>query len=130
MSDGRPEANGRPLSLVHVNPAPQPAAAPRKPPEQVSFDRAELSQILHVYGRKVGAGEWRDYAMDFLKDRAVFSVFARASERPLYRIEKQPRLRNKQGQYLVANQQGSVLKRGHDLRSVLRVLEPKLALVT
>ena len=89
----------------------------------VSFDRAELSTILNVYGRKVAEGEWRDYAMDFLRERALFSVYKRASERPLYVIEKNPKLRNKQGQYMVLTQEGRVLKRGHDLAIVLRVLE-------
>lgn len=106
------------------------ASPPPRPPVPVtSFDRKELAAILNLYGRKVSAGEWRDYALDFLRERAVFSVFARASERPLYSIEKVPRLRGRQGQYLVAAQDGRILKRGHELRTVLRVLEPKLALV-
>ena len=79
--------------------------------------------ILAVYGRKVAAGEWRDYAMDFLKDRALFSIYRRASERPLYVIEKNPKLRNRQGQYMVTIEDGRVLKRGHELDNVLRVLE-------
>jgi len=94
-----------------------------------SFDRKELNTILNLYGRKVAAGEWRDYALDFLRERAVFSVFARASERPLYMIEKTPKLRAKQGQYMVSGQDGRILKRGHELTTVLRALEPKLALV-
>lgn len=85
--------------------------------------------ILSVYGRKVAAGDWRDYAMDFLKDRALFSIYARVSERPLFVIEKNPKFRNRQGQYLVTNQQGRIVKRGHDLDQVLRIFEPKLALV-
>jgi len=85
--------------------------------------------ILSVYGRKVGQGEWRDYAMDFLRDRAVFSIYARMSERPLFVIEKAPRLRNRQGQYSVTNQQGRILRRGHDLALVLRVLDPHLVVV-
>ncbi|KKC35172.1 hypothetical protein WH87_18375 [Devosia epidermidihirudinis] len=95
----------------------------------VPFDRMELTLILSVYGRKVGQGEWRDYAMDFLRERALFSIYARVSERPLYVVEKAPKLRNKQGQYSVINQQGRILKRGHDLRQVLRVLDPDLAVV-
>lgn len=96
------------------------------PPRQkpyVGFDGRELNTILNLYGRKVAAGEWRDYAMDFLKDRALFSVYKRASERPLYVIEKNPKLRNKQGQYMVTIEDGRVLKRGHELETVLRVLE-------
>ena len=96
------------------------------PPRQkpyVGFDRLELNTILGLYGRKVAAGEWRDYAIDFLKDRALFSVYKRASERPLYVIEKNPKLRHKQGQYMVTIEDGRVLKRGHELDTVLRVLE-------
>ncbi|MCU7429502.1 MULTISPECIES: DUF2794 domain-containing protein [Paracoccus] len=94
--------------------------------DRVAFDRAELGVILSIYGRMVAAGEWRDYAMSFLRDMAVFSVFRRAAEHPLYRIEKRPRMRNAQGQYAVIGMDGRVLKRGHDLRTVLRVLEKKL----
>nr|WP_245893245.1 DUF2794 domain-containing protein [Devosia naphthalenivorans] len=107
--------------------APQPA--PTKVPAIVAFDRRELALILNVYGRKVAQGDWRDYAMDFLKERAVFSVYARVSERPLFIIEKTPRLRNRQGQYAVTNQQGRILKRGHELSLVLRVLDPDLVVV-
>ena len=93
---------------------------------EVRFDRTELNRILSVYGRMVAAGEWRDYAIDFLEDRAVFSVYRRASEMPLYRIEKNPGLRNRQGEYSVIAATGHVLKRGRELSSVLRVLERKL----
>ncbi|RCW88167.1 DUF2794 domain-containing protein [Paracoccus lutimaris] len=94
--------------------------------DRVAFDRAELGMILSLYGRMVAAGEWRDYAMSFLREMAVFSVFRRAAENPLYRIEKRPRLRAAQGQYAVIGMDGRVLKRGHDLPAVLRVLEKKL----
>lgn len=93
---------------------------------QVRFDRAELNRILSIYGRMVAAGEWRDYAIDFLSDRAVFSIYRRTSEMPLYRVEKNPRLRARQGQYSVIDATGHVLKRGHELALVLRVLERKL----
>jgi len=99
---------------------------PPQPPRQkpfVGFDRRELNTILNLYGRKVAAGEWRDYAIDFLKDRALFSIYKRSSERPLYVIEKNPKLRSKQGQYMVTIEDGRVLKRGHELETVLRVLE-------
>jgi hypothetical protein len=102
-------------------PTPFPAEA-----NQVAFDRAELNHILSLYGRMVSAGEWRDYGLSFLRDVAVFSVFRRAAEHPLYRIEKRPRLRNRQGMYAVIAMDGQVLKRGHDLRAVLRVLDLKL----
>ncbi len=98
----------------------------RPEPETVTFDRRELSQILGIYGRMVAAAEWRDYAMSFLPEVAVFSVFRRTAEHPLYRIEKRPKLRHRQGMYAVISMDGRILKRGHDLRSVLRVLERKL----
>ena len=109
--------------LLDFAPVAPPTGGPSRVPLFVSFDRRELNAILNVYGRKVADGEWRDYAMDFLRDRAVFSIYKRASERPLYVVEKQPKLRNKQGQYLVLSQEGRVLKRGHELSTVLRVLE-------
>ena len=100
-------------------------------PERVAFDRKELQTILGFYGTKVAEGEWRDYAMDFGRDTAVFSVFRRASEVPLYRIVKDPSLARKQGMYSVVAQCGLILKRGHDLATVLRVLAkaPKLSTV-
>jgi hypothetical protein len=85
--------------------------------------------ILNLYGRMVAAGEWRDYAMDFLKDKAVFSVYRRSSEYPLYRIEKSPKLARKQGAYSVVTVTGLILKRGPDLKRVLTVLERKLEAV-
>lgn len=95
-------------------------------PEQVSFDRAELSAILSLYGRMVAAGEWRDYGISLLRDKAVFSVFRRTAEHPLYRVEKAPRLRARHGLYSVVGMDGRILKRGNDLRNVLGVLERKL----
>ena len=95
----------------------------------VTFDRHELTQILNLYGRHVAEGEWRDYAIDFLKDRAVFSVFRRSTEVPLYRIEKDPRLSRKQGMYSVISSTGLILRRGHELDRVLLVIDRKLAVV-
>lgn len=95
-------------------------------PEQVAFQRDELGAILSLYGRMVAAGEWRDYGISCLREVAVFSIFRRTAEQPLYRIEKRPRLRERQGQYAVIGLDGRILKRGHDLRTVLRVLERKL----
>jgi hypothetical protein len=101
---------------------PFPAA-----PSQVSFNQAELRTILNLYSRKVASGEWRDYAMDFARDKAVFAVFRYASEVPLYRIEKDPRLARRQGAYAVIAASGLILKRGHDLGQVLRILDkPKV----
>ena len=93
---------------------------------QITFDRSELNRILTVYGRMVAAGEWRDYALDFLDEMAVFSVFRRACEMPLFRIEKRPRLRAKQGQYSVIAAGGVILKRGHELAQVLKIFDKKL----
>ncbi|HET7448758.1 MAG TPA: DUF2794 domain-containing protein [Methyloceanibacter sp.] len=95
----------------------------------IAFDRRELTQILDVYGRKVASGEWRDYAIDTMKEKAVFSVFRRASESPLYRIEKAPKLARRQGAYSVVAATGLILKRGHDLARVLRALDKGLRLV-
>jgi len=95
----------------------------------VAFNRAELGEILSVYGRMVARGEWRDYGIDMLRDRAVFYIFRNASERPLYRVEKQPKLARKQGAYLVIATTGLILKRGNDLSKVMRVLDKRLAVV-
>ena len=105
-----------------------PARSPAAPLNQVTFTRRELNRILDLYGRKVAAGEWRDYAIDFLKDRAVFSVFRRTSEVPLYRIEKNPKLAQRQGAYSVIAASGLVLRRGPELDRVLRAID-KSALV-
>jgi len=94
--------------------------------ETVNFHRTELGPIMSVYGRMVAAGEWRDYAISGLRDMAVFSIFRHTAEHPVYRIEKHPRLAAKQGMYLVVSMDGRILKRGHELKAVLRVLERKL----
>lgn len=96
------------------------------PPPQVAFHRTELAPILSLYGRMVAAGEWRDYGISCLREVAVFSVFRRSAEHPLYRIEKRPKLRGKQGMFAVISADGQVLRRGQDLKTVLRVLERKL----
>jgi hypothetical protein len=113
-----PEAN----NLIPLDPA-RHAAMP------VMFDRRELMQVLSLYSRMVAAGEWKDYALDSLKESAVFSVFRRASETPLYRIEKTPRLARRQGAFSVVNANGMILKRGHELASVLRVFDKHLRVV-
>ena len=94
--------------------------------EQVAFDRKELGVILTLYGRMVAAGEWRDYGISHLSEVAVFCIFRRAAEHPIYRVEKRPKLRERQGQYAVIGMDGRILKRGNDLGVVLRVLERKL----
>lgn len=103
--------------------------APRQVSPNVTFDRRELDRILNLYGRMVSAGEWRDYAIDFLKDRAVFSVFRRASEMPIYRIEKNPKLARRQGAYSVVSVTGHILKRGRELDRVLQVIDQPLRVV-
>jgi hypothetical protein len=95
----------------------------------VTFDRRELNRIFGLYGRKVAAGEWRDYAIDFLRDRAVFSVFRRAAEVPVYRIEKRPKLARRQGAYSVISATGLIVRRGHDLDPVLRAIDRSLSVV-
>jgi hypothetical protein len=108
-----------------VAPGMRPTAQPR-----VSFDRRELNAILRVYGRKVADGEWRDYAIDHLSDRAVFSIYRRASEMPMYRVEKLPPGARKQGAYRIVTPTGLILKGGNDLAGVLKILDrPKLSLV-
>ena len=109
--------------MSHVVPFPSGSNHPSKGPSQIAFDRRELAAILNVYGQMVSKGDWKDYAMDFLRDRAVFSVYRRASEHPLYRIEKVPALRKKQGQFAVIAPGGLVLKRGHELTTVLKVFD-------
>ncbi|WP_426129803.1 DUF2794 domain-containing protein [Pararhizobium sp. PWRC1-1] len=95
----------------------------------ITFHRRELDMILRIYGRMVGEGEWRDYAMDHLRDKAVFSVFKRSGEMPLFRIEKNPKLSAKQGAFSVVNTHGMILKRGHDLQQVLKVFDKMLKVI-
>lgn len=100
--------------------------ADRAAPRQTGFDRQELMRILDLYGRMVAAGKWRDYAMDFQRDVAIFSAFRRTSERPEYRIEKRPALRSRQGMWALVSEGGAILKRGDDLANVLAPVERKL----
>lgn len=102
----------------------------QKAPEIVAFHRDELYKILQVYSRRVGTGEWRDYAIDMLRDRAVFSIFHRTSECPVFTIEKNPKLAKKQGAWSVTNATGQVLKRGHELDNVLKIFEKKSKIVS
>lgn len=100
-----------------------------KDPVPVTFHRRELDAILRIYGRMVGEGEWRDYAIDHTPEKAVFSIFKRSGEVPLYRVEKNPKLAAKQGAYSVLNAHGMILKRGHDLAQVLKVFDKALKLI-
>jgi hypothetical protein len=118
------------VSAGKASPINSPPSTPSQPTaNQVTFDRAELDRLFGLYGRKVAAGEWRDYAIDFLKDRAVFSVFRRASEVPLYRIEKNPRLARRQGTYSVISATGLIVRRGQELDRVLRAIDRSLSVV-
>jgi len=117
--DADPSGSHAAARAVAVSPAPN----------RVTFNRIELNKILNLYGRMVADGEWRDYAIDFLKERAVFSVYRRSSEVPLYRIEKDPRLARKQGMYSVISATGLILRRGHELDRVLLVIDRRLSVV-
>ncbi|MCJ7994563.1 DUF2794 domain-containing protein [Rhizobium cremeum] len=116
--------DGRPASIVDLQEYRQ-----SRDPLPVTFHRRELDAILWIYGRMVGEGEWRDYAIDHLKEKAVFSVFKRSGEYPLYRIEKNPKLASKQGAFSVVGADGRILKRGHELKQVLKVFDKALKLV-
>lgn len=120
----QPLRPAHPVSRLSETPAQKPV------PETVTFDRHELREILNLYGRKVAEGEWRDYAIDFSRDKAVFSIFRRASEYPLYRVEKNPKLARKQGAFSVVTSAGVILKRGSELKRVIEVLDKKIRLVT
>lgn len=100
-----------------------PAQQYRPAAPVIAFDREELTKILNVYGFFVSAGDWRDYAIDSLREMAVFSVYRRTAEAPLYRIEKCPRMARKQGAYSIVSMTGQILKRGHDLSQVLRYFD-------
>jgi hypothetical protein len=115
-----------PIVVLRASPRPAARTELKGGAQDVRFERRELDQILRIYGRMVAAGEWRDYAIDFLADRAVFSVYRHASQAPLFTIEKRPELRARQGQYVVLATSGQVLKRGHDLEQVLKVFDRKL----
>jgi uncharacterized protein DUF2794 len=109
--------------------APAAAYQTKETDAPIRFNRGELNKILELYGRKVAAGEWRDYAIDQLREKAVFSIFRRTSEMPLYRIVKEPRLARKQGAYSLLTPTGQILKRGQNLGNVLSVLDRRLRLV-
>ena len=128
LGDGEPIAFRRPLKAVE--PIRSGSHTARAEPTTVAFNRFELNAILNVYGRKVASGDWRDYAVDMGRERAVFSVFRRASEVPIYTIEKSPKLARKQGAFSVVTAGGVILKRGHDLARVLAVFDAGVRLVT
>jgi hypothetical protein len=104
-------------------------AFPARVPNQIGFERFELSRILDLYGRMVAAGEWRDYAMNFTRDVALFAAFRRTAEVPQMRLEKRPALRARQGMWTLFGEHGQVLKRGHELANVLAPVERRLVKV-
>ena len=119
-----PVTGGQAVGMNVQNTTPFPKYASLA--EHVTFDRFELSAILGIYGRMVAAGEWRDYGLSFHKDVAIFSIFRRSSEHPIYTVEKRPKLRVRQAMFSVIGMDGQILKRGQDMKTVLRVLERKL----
>ena len=124
MSERTGADSRSPEAAARVIPFP---TAPVQP--QIAFDRAELRVLFNLYGRMVSQGEWRDYALDFRRDKAVFSIYRRSSETPLFRVEKDPKLARRQGAFAVISAAGIVLKRGHDLARVLTTLEKPLRVV-
>ncbi len=118
----RPRESGGP-SRAQAQLSPVSSPSSRIGPPVVAFNRDELDAILAVYARKVAAGEWRDYALQMGREKAVFAIFQRASEYPLFRVEKCPRLARRQGAYSVVLRSGAILKRGHDLARVLAACE-------
>ena len=122
-------SDAEPIQLRPRTGGAAPSPGPGQSPATVAFSRGELLDILNVYGRNVAAGEWRDYALDFGRERAVFSIFRRTSEVPIYRVEKNPKLARKQGAFSVVSSSGVILKRGHELGAVLSVFERGLRLV-
>lgn len=121
----------QPIALRPAGPGTPGRCKPSAPAATmpVCFTRQELQTILNVYGRNVAMGEWRDYAIDMNRDKAIFSIFRRSSEMPIYRVEKTPRLARKQGAFSVVSATGLILKRGADLRRVLYAIDKRVNLV-
>lgn len=129
MSDAEPIAFRPRNAGSPAGPSTAPTVSVSTLPLATAFSRQELSAIMDVYGRMVARGEWRDYALDLMRDKAVFSIFRRSSEVPIYRIEKNPKLARKQGAFSVIAAGGLIMKRGHDLKRVLAVLDDRLQIV-
>jgi hypothetical protein len=126
MTDHGAGAEGKDASAIVI-----PLSEVKRDKDQlpVTFHRRELDLILRIYSEMVAAAEWRDYAIDHLKDRAIFSVFRRTSEVPMFQIVKTPALARKQGAFSVVAASGLILKRGHELDRVLTVFDKSLKLV-
>lgn len=110
----------------NVTPFPRNRSGQPGAPPQTGFDRLELSRIMDLYGRMVSAGQWRDYAIDLNRDAAIFSAFRRSAERPEFRIEKRPALRNRQGMWALIGENGAILRRGQELAGILAPVERRL----
>lgn len=126
---GGAKNSGKLIRFQKPGSAHESSAKPIPAPCQISFNRRELNLILRVYGFRVASGEWRDYAIDMLRERAVFSVFRRASEVPQYTIEKNPKLARKQGAFCIVSGSGQILKRGHELAQVLKYFDKRPELI-
>lgn len=129
MRPGKTECRGKLIRFQKPDAKIKSHGKPVPTPCQISFDRRELNLILRVYGFRVASGEWRDYAIDMLRERAVFSVFRRASEVPQYTIEKNPKQARKQGAFCIVSSSGQILKRGHELAQVLKYFDKRPELV-
>ncbi|MEM8550841.1 MAG: DUF2794 domain-containing protein [Pseudomonadota bacterium] len=125
MANGEEASQVIALRARTTSPGAAGSSAGRPAPSIVSFHRTELSLILRVYGRMVAAGEWRDYALDLGRDTAVFSIYRRMGEVPMFRVTKTPKNARRQGAYAVISAQGAILKRGQDLAQVLRVFDKR-----
>lgn len=125
MDDGGPPPyQGDDSSLIALSDARK-----RRDITPVAFHRTELDRILRIYSIMVAANEWRDYAIDHMPDRAIFSVYRRTSDVPLYQIIKEPRLAARQGAWRIVAADGQVLKRGHELVRVLAAFDKPLKLI-
>jgi len=71
----------------------------RRRTKRIFFTRPELNQLLSLYSRQVMRGEWRDYAIDQQDGMALFSMFRRTQELPLYTVVKMAPGTSRQGDY-------------------------------
>ena len=92
----------------------------------VSFNRYELNLILRIYGQMVSRGDWRDYSISSFDSKAVFSIFKRTSENPIYNIEKRPKKQRRNNIYSVKTIDGQIINDGSILEQVLRIFNRRL----
>ncbi len=91
----------------------------------IMWTRQELTLLFNIYGRFVARGEWRDYGISATHDRAVFAIFRKSHEAPLYRIEKMPHLQKKQELYHLTHISGRIIRRGQDLAQLLKFFDKR-----